>query len=1660
MCVFGYNTSHINSQVEKQRSKTFGVMGKERRWPNACLGVAVLSVIHIVFALNDSGNSQDHNVVFLQDISGISDILRAKKGDNLVNRTDGNVNNLISTSNDTFESDSSDVDPTDVPITTLNTESVRTTNTAENSDERPSTATTLRAPDEGSEGSSSEGSVVDSTQESLMPTETEEDPVIYDSEPGEAFFTTDVTHDVQVDNVTSHSTGLEIPQDVSTVESEVSDNYSFTTFSECESSGHECDISTGQYIESSDPLPTLSTISKYSEIFTNKGDLEPSLSSLDLPSTESEILETTVFDAGLEERQTVMGPSALVAVDPVAVTMENDASIFKDYNDDDFHRSVTENPSSSETIIKSVTDTEFAFNESGDYGDEYDLIVETLISTATVYYDEESLQNLETSRRVVRTVSQDFDADGWGASNQYRGFLSDDPASIKTYMNVNSASAFDLRRKSQRKSDPEPDIDDIIKGIVQLLGGNVKVTAAEETDTRLTTFGSELVYSSRINNRGPPRLTQVPPFGVLSSAILTRPPIRPPVTPPAENSNHHVPGLPPGRPPFVANTRPPFLAPLPPSMSSRPSPPIQKPYETGVPIPVDLLPETEQGTEEVPIIPLNPLGAEDEDSGQETGITDIPLLETSVNEENSSQTHSVEISHNNTEELNIETVKMTTTESSTPKEESSVAEHSSEETKPLSHDFSSLLEATTTLPPITVTEAPITSSSDSSMLEPTSASISPTPVTSEEPHQTSTSSITTESISSSEVLSPSVESPVSTSQLSSSATPPLKLPTAIHSTQHSPVSHSYSPWPPVPSFSGPRPGVVLDDSNYRPGQIITGTVVPFDTGPGDVFDVTVSAYQDFGGVRPNARPPNLGQPLIIPVDPLGDDNPLITTPAGDGNGFVSIDGRKTYFDLFPTATQSEGLTQDKTVGTGVGVVIPEEDIGQGSHGGFYQVKPLEQPPSRRPVPIQPVSTSPPTQAPTRPVRKPTYNRRPTQPPIRIDTCIVGDDSTCQEQLSEVCRTEDGVSSCYCKPGTARRRPRTPCKRVISLRVSVKVDRVGDQRIVWSGNYGNPESEEYRLLEWESHLAISNAMSKTRLSSAYLGNTIHKFYSLGGKVIVNSTIHLEDNPTTRNRNMPQMVQRQMIQVIQSHANNIGDSSLYVDGPLNPIPDVSDVNECNDPLLYDCHPDATCINEFGTFTCRCLPGYTDRYSDDPEQVGRKCESCSADYCNKRGDCRIEAGQKVCECMGSYYGTRCEIDGEVLGVAVGASVAAVVIIILTLIFLCMWSRRWKAQDRKTEVLARGAAAAGATLGGYSVNIQHKGGTLPPNQYGVSLEDRMRWAQIAESIGSQNIYTQQGQDMGASAVYSANSNEYLTSAAASSNPYSVYNRVTRVLSNSTLGRRGGRGILNRLRGIFGRKTNGKSKNRVPSYMMTSHPTLNFQQLMALHAHLSASQPGTLGGPTAPPSVAAPTPTPLYKGQRQMVGSSSGYASLGTLGSTATGQFSHEQFGLQHLNPVNHLATLQHQQQLYQKQHQAFGAQSTYGQFGPASFTAMSQSGIGTGGVSRAPTLGARTPVPLHDSMGIAATIGPMGGASVVAKGVGSSVVGGNSMGMIESSEEEMDRPYQLPRPKSRGSLAEGSDIYYEPDDLTTTCGPPDRPPPPIPKNSHPQTYNFSFLH
>jgi len=39
-------------------------------------------------------------------------------------------------------------------------------------------------------------------------------------------------------------------------------------------------------------------------------------------------------------------------------------------------------------------------------------------------------------------------------------------------------------------------------------------------------------------------------------------------------------------------------------------------------------------------------------------------------------------------------------------------------------------------------------------------------------------------------------------------------------------------------------------------------------------------------------------------------------------------------------------------------------------------------------------------------------------------------------------------------------------------MSLRVDRLYDRRVVWDGKLQNPESEEYKTLEWESSRAVS------------------------------------------------------------------------------------------------------------------------------------------------------------------------------------------------------------------------------------------------------------------------------------------------------------------------------------------------------------------------------------------------------------------------------------------------------------------------------------------------------------------------------------------------------------------------------------------------------------
>lgn len=220
---------------------------------------------------------------------------------------------------------------------------------------------------------------------------------------------------------------------------------------------------------------------------------------------------------------------------------------------------------------------------------------------------------------------------------------------------------------------------------------------------------------------------------------------------------------------------------------------------------------------------------------------------------------------------------------------------------------------------------------------------------------------------------------------------------------------------------------------------------------------------------------------------------------------------------------------------------------------------------------------------------------------------------------------------------------------------------------------NSNSEEYQYLEYESMFALNSLFSSTKtLATELMSVKVNRFYSVGGKTIVNATISLRNNDTHSAAASPSMkrtLQQELSQAIAAHKNNLGESQLWVESHANAISRVDDLNECLHSDLNDCSRHATCHNEFGGFRCECVTGYEDKHPGDPYKAGRVCASCSPAYCSNRGECLIMNGEKSCKCRPNFIGAQCDVDIEVLGVAVGGSIAALIIIVITFICLYMW-------------------------------------------------------------------------------------------------------------------------------------------------------------------------------------------------------------------------------------------------------------------------------------------------------------------------------------------------------------------------------------------------------
>ena len=133
------------------------------------------------------------------------------------------------------------------------------------------------------------------------------------------------------------------------------------------------------------------------------------------------------------------------------------------------------------------------------------------------------------------------------------------------------------------------------------------------------------------------------------------------------------------------------------------------------------------------------------------------------------------------------------------------------------------------------------------------------------------------------------------------------------------------------------------------------------------------------------------------------------TPAGKGSvvGATKYLGGQEVFQ--PTKASKYG-------GQIVGSPLPVEQV---SLDRNVQPAPYVPIAKRKPKPAAKPTAS------AAPVTLPRVTRLPPAPPVRIDTCIVGNDATCGKH--EVCRTHLGVSSCFCKPGYGRKNHRLMCK---------------------------------------------------------------------------------------------------------------------------------------------------------------------------------------------------------------------------------------------------------------------------------------------------------------------------------------------------------------------------------------------------------------------------------------------------------------------------------------------------------------------------------------------------------------------------------------------------------------------------------------------------------
>lgn len=199
-------------------------------------------------------------------------------------------------------------------------------------------------------------------------------------------------------------------------------------------------------------------------------------------------------------------------------------------------------------------------------------------------------------------------------------------------------------------------------------------------------------------------------------------------------------------------------------------------------------------------------------------------------------------------------------------------------------------------------------------------------------------------------------------------------------------------------------------------------------------------------------------------------------------------------------------------------------------------------------------------------------------------------------------------------------------------------KLGESEVNYNKDLGNVNSGEYKKLAKMTTEEINKVYSASEgLKQNYLGvdvTRIGKNLDDDEGVLVNLTVRVMHDEKINEDLLREELTKNLEEA----------ESLPVPAMISAeVEDVMDFDECSDPQYNDCSPAAKCINEPGSYTCRCKGIFTDL---DPVNPGRSCASevKMCDLCNGRGDCYRDetADITACKCHRMYIGRYCEING----------------------------------------------------------------------------------------------------------------------------------------------------------------------------------------------------------------------------------------------------------------------------------------------------------------------------------------------------------------------------------------------------------------------------------